>query len=115
MYKYLHDSSARTVYKFPAEPWVTERSQSGKRAGWHVTMECIITRADNWLANGRWAHGTSSNPVHHLDAHYTREQALSYFRMHHEPKGVEIDRDEYERLHGEYEREAKTRRPGAVA
>lgn len=113
MYRYLHDSSARTVYKFPANPSVTEQRKSGARAGWQVTMECIITRADNWLENGRWKHATSSYPVHHLDAHYTQEQALSYFRMHHEPKGVEIDRDEYERLHAEYQHEAKTRRPDA--
>lgn len=115
MYNYLYDYAARTVYRFPAEPHVTDEKKRGKRVGWRVTMECKITRADNWLENGRWKYPTSSYPVHFLDSHYTREQALGYFRMHHEPRGEEITEEKYERLRAEYEAEAKARRPGAAA
>ncbi len=110
MYTHLHDKAARTVYRFPAEPHVTDEEKRGKHVGWRVTMECTITRADNWLEHGRWKYATSAYPVHHLDGHYTREQAVSYFRMHHEPRGEEVSVEEYERLRAEYEAEAKSRR-----
>ena len=115
MYNYLHDQNARTVYRLPAEPLVIEQTKRGKRMGWRVTSECRITRADNWLQNGRWKYPTSDCPVQHLDARYTKEQALSYFRMHHEPRGEEIGADEYARLHLQYEIEAKSRRPDTQA
>ena len=78
-------------------------------------MEYSITRADNQLEGGRWKFSTSAYPDHHLNVNYTPEQALSYFRMHHEPNGEEIGIEEYERLHAEYEAEAKSRRPNAQA
>jgi hypothetical protein len=114
MYKYLHDQSARTVYKFPAEPEITEQTDKrGSLTGWRITMSCEITRADNWLENGRWKYATSDYPVHNSDSRYTREQAVSFFRMRHEPRGEEISAEGYERLHREYENEAKSRCPDA--
>jgi hypothetical protein len=115
MYKYLHDKTARTVYRFPSEPKVNEQMKRGKRIGWNITMEYLITRADNWLEDGSWKFATSANPSKPFDAHYTRDIAVSYFRRHYEPRGEAITIDEYERLHTEYEEEARLRRPNAQA
>lgn len=111
MYNYLHDDTARTVYRLPRDPQVTEQTKRGKRTGWCITMDYLITRADNWLENGSWKFATSGNPRQQLDAHYTRDIAIFYFRLHHEPKGELISREEYECLHTEYEEEARLRRP----
>ena len=113
MYKYLHEKAARTVYRLPREPQVSEQKKRGKLVGWHITMEYSITRADNQLEGGRWKFATLACPDQHLDLRYTPEQALFYFRMRYEPQGEEIGIEEYERLHAEYEAEAKSRRPNA--
>ncbi len=110
MYKYLHDQDARTVFRVPMEPQVNQQMRRGKPVGWHVSMEFSITRGDNFMEGSQWKYPTSAYPVQHLDAHYTREQAVSYFRMHHEPRGSEISEGEYKLLHEKYENEAKSRR-----
>lgn len=114
MYRYIHDNAARTIYRFPSEPQVVEQKNRGKRVGWRITMDYIITRADNWLEGGSWQFPTSAHSIQHLDAHYTRDLALSYFGLHHEPKGEAISIKEYERLHAEYTAEASSRRHDAA-
>ncbi len=114
MYKYLHDVSARTVYRVPIEPQITEqKDKRGSRIDWRVTMTYRITRADNELTGHQWKFPTSSHPVQHFDSHYGREGVASYFRMHHEPNGNEITETEYKALHEKYEAEARSRKPGA--
>ena len=111
MYKYLHDVAARTVYRVPVEPQVTEQNDNhGKRTGWQVRMEYDITCADNQLTGNRWKYATSAYPDQHLDSRYTKEQAVSFFRMRHEPHGDEITESEYEALRQQYEAEAVARK-----
>lgn len=110
MYRYVHDEERRIVYKFRAEPDVSEKTdRRGRRTDWYVRLEIEITRADNKLLRNQWQHRTSDYPDQYLGAQYTREQAVSYFMSRHTPKGAEIDESEYDRLQAEYEAEARSR------
>lgn len=110
VYKFVHDAASRIVYRYPAAPDVQEKTDKrGRRTDWYVTMDVLITRADNKLIGNRWQHATSDYPRQYLGAQYTREQAVTYFMMHHAPRGDEISETEYEKLHAEYEAEALSR------
>lgn len=109
MYKYIHDSKDRIVYQIPNEPMVIEMTdRRGNRVGWSAKMEILITRADNKLNGHRWQHATSSYPSQPFDAHYTREDVISYFLMHHAPNGESISREQYEGLQAQYEAIARS-------
>lgn len=110
MYEYRHDIAARTVYKFPSQPNVTKtKDKRGRHAGWHVSMEIQITRAENKLRGNQWEHATSAYPSQHFTERDTREAAVSYFRMNHAPEGDAITADEYDFLKRQYDAIARAR------
>lgn len=110
MYRYIHDPPNRIVYKYPGEPNVRERTNArGRRTDWFVSMDVLITRADNKLNGNQWLHATSDHPNQYLGAQYTREQVVSFFMMRHAPRGEEISEAEYERLSNQYEAEARSK------
>jgi hypothetical protein len=113
MFKFVHDAQSRTVYRYPAGPNIREtvggRGRVKKRTGWDVDMWIDITRADNRLVLNQWEHKIGEVPTQSFDSRYDREQAISYFLMHHAPRGAEITESEYERLQAEYEAEARSR------
>lgn len=107
MYKYVHDAESRIVYQYSAQPAVQERTDKrGKRTDWFVTMDVLITRADNKLRNNQWQYATSGNPRQYMGAQYTREQVTSFFMIRHVPPGLEISRADYEIIRAQYEAEA---------
>ena len=65
------------------------------------------TRADNELTLNRWKYASSDYPTQTLPAHYQRDQVVSYFLIHHAPRGEDITEDEYRVLHAEYEAAAR--------
>ena len=86
VYKYRHDQNARTLYKFHTRPRITEpKDTPGKPTNWKITMTVEITRADNWLEKGHWKYATSDLISQDLHSHYTKEQAVDFFRRHYEP------------------------------
>lgn len=104
MYKYIHDAAARTVYQIPSEPTIIEeKNKRGKRVSWSANMKILITRADNKLNGNRWKHATSSYPTQSFHAHYTKENVVSYFLMHHAPNGEFISPEQYAELQSQYE------------
>jgi len=104
MYKYIHDASARTVYKMPTEPEVSVKNDSrGRRTGWSANMEIHITRADNKFIDHRWQHDILLHPRDPFDAHYTKEEVISYFLSNHTPDGEDISLEQYIELHAQYE------------
>jgi hypothetical protein len=110
MHKYIHDAMARVVYEIPHEPTVIDQKDNrGRRVSWSVSMEIRITRADNKLNGNRWEHATSAYPTQSFDAHYTKEEVISYFLMHHEPTGESISREQYMELQAQYEAIARER------
>lgn len=112
MFKFVHDEANKIVYRYPTEPTVIETTsgRNKKRIGWNVHMEMSITRADNSLNGHRWDKPTSEHVRQSFDAHYTRDQVISYFHMHHAPDGDEISEDVYVSLQAAYEAEARARR-----
>ncbi|WP_298624781.1 hypothetical protein [uncultured Zoogloea sp.] len=105
-YQYTHDADNRTVYKFPAEPTVTEQrwGPSKKLVGWSVSMELKITRADNRLENRRWKYAHTEYPREVFDApRYSRQEAISFFFQNCSPPGEMITEEEYVRLQAEYD------------
>jgi hypothetical protein len=111
VYKFLHDEANKMVHRYLAEPTVIERTtgKNKNRIGWDVILEVETTRADNKLVGHRWEKPRGELLRQSLDGHYTRDQVIRYFFMHHEPDGVEISQDEYERLQLLYEAEARAR------
>lgn len=104
MYKYIHDAQNRVVYKIPNEPTVIDQNDKhGKRTGWSVNMEILITRADNRLNSHRWQHPISAYPSQSFDAHHTKEEVISHFLMSHEPDGDDISLEQYTALQAQYE------------
>ncbi len=111
MYTYVHDLSARTVYKFIA-PKIRDETDNRRRVtGWSFSLDIQVTRADNLLQAGTWLHPTGNNPTQSFDkSRYSREIALSYFRQLHEPKGVVIDENAYALLYAEYDGMARSKK-----
>lgn len=110
MYEYLHDVTNQTVYQVPTHPEISEkRDRRGKRTGWTVTMQILITRADNKLNGNQWEHPTSSYPLQHFSAHHEKEQVVSSFLIRHMPAGKRITHEEYVELHAAYQRIAESR------
>lgn len=101
---YLHDAENKSVYRVPAEPKVVEQKDRKQRlVGWLVSMTYEITRADNVLVGSQWKHPILGCPNQLFEHRYNREQAISYFHMHHNPSGVEIDEETYYILKTQYE------------
>lgn len=111
-YKYIHDAENRVVFRFPINPTVSEQKDNkGRRISWSVQMEIEITRADNRLVNNRWEHPIASFPQQHFEAQrYSQERVISYFHMHHDPRGEELSEDAYSSLKQEYETMARRRK-----
>lgn len=104
MYKYIHDASARVVYRFPSEPDVFENKDSrGNRVAWHASMEILITRADNTLTEGKWRHATSDYPSQSFDAGKTRPRTFFLSHAPRAKKGEAISQEQYEELQSQYE------------
>lgn len=112
MYKYVHDVANRIVYRYPVSPNIREtldgRGKVKRRTGWSADMEISITRADNRLAI-QWEKSIAEYPTQFFDAHYSRDQVIYYFLMHHAPDGNEIGEQEYSQLQQAYEAEARKR------
>ena len=102
-----HDAENRIVYRIPDEPTIHEQRDRRQRLiGWSVSMSYDITRADNVLVGSQWKHPVMGCPNQHFDNRYNRQQVISYFKMHHNPKGVEIDEETYRFLKAQYETQA---------
>lgn len=109
-YKYTHDTTLRTVSRFPSEPKFRERNIGGKLTGWIVSMDVDITRAGNRLIGSQWEQSTSYCVSQDFFANqYSRDQMISYFYRKHTPKGEEITEEIYLALKKEYDDEAKAR------
>ena len=110
MYKYIHDIENRIVYRHPEEPNVQEeKDRKGNRTGWWISMTVDITKAENKLHNNQWDYPTSAYPRQHLHVQYPKEIAIYHFMNNHAPRGAEILQAEYEKLHTEYDAEARAR------
>lgn len=111
MYSYKHDIGNRIVYQFPSEPVVTQQTdRHGKTSGWLVSMQVVITRADNILNGNQWQEATSSYPSQPFDAHYRKDEVIAYFFMRHTPEGEVVTAGEYAELQASYEAIARTRK-----
>lgn len=103
MFEYIHDEEARAVYRL-STPAVVEIRQSGKRWGWRLTTEILISRVDNCQRNGTWEHKTSDNPSQDFPIlqYSDQEVMLNYFLIRHTPKGAKISEIEYLELAAKY-------------
>jgi hypothetical protein len=107
IYVYYHDAENRIVYCVPDEPIIHEQRDSRQRlVGRSVSMNYDITRADNVLVGSQWKHPVMGCPNQYFDNRYNRQQVISYFKIHHNPKGVEIDEERYRLLKAQYETQA---------
>lgn len=106
---YYHDEPNQTVMAMRSDPSVHEqKDKRGRRAGWFVSSDVEITRADNVLLRPthQWKYPVRSNPSQHFDAHYSREDVVHYFHVHHAPNLPQIDEATYVTLKAKYEAQA---------
>ena len=108
MYTYVHDLDGLSVYQLSTARVTDETDKRGRVTGWTVSMEVLISRADNSLTRGQWLHPTSSYPSQHFPAtQHTREHTVPYFMRHHTPAGIEITAEEYRTLQTAYDAAAR--------
>ena len=103
MYTYRHDQVNKSIYKFAAPNVQEDGSKRGQIEGWKISMEILITRADNKLRQNQWEHATSAYPSQYFPAtQHTKDRSIAFFLRNHAPRGIDIDEVEYNSLHGEY-------------
>ena len=113
-YKYYHDAAAKTVYCLEYPPIVAEeKDRRGKRTGWIVQGEIIITRADNMILpeSHRWKHRVREHPQEHYDARDDRGTVVEFFETHYLPNHTEVDEQTYRTLRDQYEQTARQNKP----
>ena len=110
--RYYHDQGKRTVYAVPDTPTIHEKkSRKGDVIEYSVWTQIDVTRADNWAVNGQWHYPVREFPRQTFDGKEGRDSSERYFRVAHDPKCEEIDRETYEELRAQYEEEASNRKP----
>lgn len=105
-YKYIHDATAKIVYRFPKVPEISSKQdRKGHIITYTASMEVEITRADNVLRNSQWKYPVREYPKQHFENianRYNEELVSSYFHQHHDPHGEVIDEKQYEELRKKY-------------
>lgn len=102
---YIHDQSKQTVYAGPDQPTVQRIS-----GHFDVSAEFKVTHGNNiYRANkDQWDLPLVFSPreryIHPTD---TSESVARHFKNQHYPKGVQISKDEYERLQKVYQSRQK--------
>lgn len=110
-HKYFHDPKNRKVYSVPLEPHVQETTNPrGRRViGWNVSALVDVSRADNFLENGRWKFTRTEHwqqSFENIGNRYTTDIVIQYFFNNHLAGCEEITQEEYESLKVEYQPDA---------
>ncbi|XXY13599.1 hypothetical protein WME88_35635 [Sorangium sp. So ce216] len=107
--RYFHNEMSKTVYAVE-EPTVERRYSSrnkARHAGLTLFATIHVTSATNVMqASGVWARPWREIKSQDFDNSYSEAQARGWFEGHLAVDGVEIGREEYERLVAEYKRQA---------
>ena len=107
--EYYHDEEKRVVYAVPDEPQVSVKTERLGGRSYQVHVVIDITRADNYLEDGRWKYPLRDYRSDIYPSPRDREEdVVEYFKLHHYPKGEEITEEIYRQLRKQYEATAQS-------